>query len=118
METIRSVAQKTANLLMHSCDYREINFHKLFAALLPWPVHCEVVVPFVIDGIPIGSGRIDCLTNGFIIEIKAVKNSMNNMNNFRGQVKKYLKHYSEEAVGVLIVFNMRGGFQLEIISVS
>ena len=125
MEQIRSVADKVASLLSHSCDYKETNFHKLFAQLINnefGNIDCEVVVPFHVENFYIGSGRLDCLTRDrdgieFLIEIKACRTNPNLMKNHRGQVRKYLRHYrNPDAIGVLIVFNLHGSAYVEIIS--
>ena len=90
---ISEAARKTCQA-MSSVDYLENNFRVVLARELrkSYDVYEEVVVPYILDTIPIGHGYADIVvmtpSGAIILELKVTKKDCTR------QLQKYIKHWT------------------------
>ena len=74
------------------------------------PAMTEVFIPYMVNGICVGMGRADILTNTYLIELKAnQKENLHNVEQAKLQLIKYLKAMHLQGAsprkGILLLFN-------------
>ena len=74
------------------------------------PAMTEVFIPYMVNGICVGMGRADILTNTHLIELKAnQKENLHNVEQAKLQLIKYLKAMHLQGAsprkGILLLFN-------------
>ena len=119
---LQSIVKRVTELLPRKYDYNELHYQNVLARELRnskvfggFQVSTEVNVPYQLPcGFSFGYGRADiCLENRelnqcIIIELKAgVSAKYQNLQKYRSQVDKYVRHYktSCETHGGVIIFN-------------
>jgi len=73
------------------------------------PCMTEVSIPYFLDGICVGMGRADILLKSHLIELKANQKTVQNVDNAKVQLAKYLRAMHQQGAtprtGMLILFN-------------
>lgn len=119
---LRVIVQQVTSLLPPMFDYNETHYQAVLERELlkskpfnSYDISSEVVIPYQLpDGFNFGFGRADLILEDrnanrcIIIELKAgVSAKFQQMNKYKSQVRKYVKHYHTKCNkwGVLIIFN-------------